>query len=64
MCLTVSPGTPADAALVRMQADTTLPAAERRNYKNGLDAMYRMAKEEGLKGFFSGTPCMRMRMRA
>ena len=47
-------GTPADAALVRMQADTTLPAAERRNYRNGVDAMMRMAREEGMKGFFSG----------
>ncbi len=47
-------GTPADAALVRMQADATLPVAERRNYKNGVDAMVRMFREEGLKGFFSG----------
>lgn len=47
-------GTPADAALVRMQADTVLPLAERRGYKNGVDAMVRMAREEGLKGFFSG----------
>jgi len=47
-------GTPADAALVRMQADTVLPEAQRRGYKNGLDAMFRMAKEEGVKGFFSG----------
>merc|ERR1711998_34644 len=47
-------GTPADAALVRMQADSTLAAAERRNYKNGVDAMLRMFREEGLAGFFSG----------
>jgi len=47
-------GTPADAALVRMQADSTLAAAERRNYKNGVDAMLRMFREEGLTGFFSG----------
>lgn len=47
-------GTPADAALVRMQADTILPAAERRGYKNGVDAMIRMAREEGMSGFFSG----------
>jgi len=47
-------GTPADAALVRMQADATLPVAERRNYKNGLDAMVRMYREEGLRGFFAG----------
>lgn len=47
-------GTPADAALVRMQADTVLPEAERRGYKNGVDAMIRMAREEGVRGFFSG----------
>lgn len=47
-------GTPADAALVRMQADSTLPLAQQRGYKNGVDAMIRMAREEGLRGFFSG----------
>merc|ERR1719412_2707844 len=47
-------GTPADAALVRMQADATLPADQRRYYKNAFDALFRMAKEEGVAGFFSG----------
>lgn len=47
-------GTPADAALIRMQADTVLPPAERRGYKNAIDALLRMAREEGVKGFFSG----------
>lgn len=47
-------GTPADAALVRMQADKTFPPEQRRGYKNGVDAMIRMAREEGVKGFFSG----------
>lgn len=47
-------GTPADAALIRIQADATLPEAQRRHYKNGLDAMIRMLREEGLAGFFSG----------
>jgi len=32
-------GTPADLALVRMQADATLPAARRRNYKHVGDAL-------------------------
>lgn len=47
-------GTPADAALVRMQADSKLPVEKRRGYKNGLDALFRMAREEGLSGFFTG----------
>lgn len=52
-------GTPADAALVRMQADATLPADQRRHYKNAFDALFRMAREEGINGFFSGaTPTM------
>ena len=32
-------GSPADLTLIRMQADSTLPAASRRNYKNVGDAM-------------------------
>lgn len=47
-------GTPADAALVRMQADTVAPPDKRRGYKNVVDALLRMAREEGAKGFFSG----------
>ena len=31
-----------------------LPPAERRGYKHGVDALIRMAREEGVKGFFSG----------
>lgn len=47
-------GTPADAALVRMQADTMLPVEQRRGYKHVFDALYQMAKYEGVSGFFSG----------
>lgn len=47
-------GTPADAALVRMQADSKLPVEKQRGYKNGLDALFRMAREEGIRGFFTG----------
>jgi solute carrier family 25 oxoglutarate transporter 11 len=47
-------GTPADAALVRMQADTVLPAEQRRNYKHAGDALMKMMKNEGITGFFSG----------
>jgi hypothetical protein len=34
-------GTPADLTLIRMQADTTLPLEQRRNYKGVMDAMVR-----------------------
>lgn len=37
-----------------MQADTLLPEAERRGYKNAIDALLKMARQEGIKGFFSG----------
>eukprot|EP01083_Nonionella_stella_P089951 251265_1 len=47
-------GTPADAALVRMQSDAVLPIDQRRGYKNAFNALFRMFNEEGLKGFFSG----------
>lgn len=49
-------GTPADAALVRMQADTMLPvgSAQRRGYRHVGDALFRMAREEGFRGFFVG----------
>lgn len=47
-------GTPADVALIRMQADTTLPKEQRRNYKNVFHALYRIALDEGASGFFRG----------
>jgi len=47
-------GTPAEVSLIRMQYDTTLPAAERRGYKNVVDALVQIGKSEGLKGFFMG----------
>jgi solute carrier family 25 oxoglutarate transporter 11 len=48
-------GTPADAALIRMQADQTLPPDQRRGYKNVFDALVRMAREDGLvNGVFAG----------
>eukprot|EP00239_Pterosperma_sp_CCMP1384_P005631 CAMPEP_0197850224 /NCGR_PEP_ID=MMETSP1438-20131217/14677_1 /TAXON_ID=1461541 /ORGANISM="Pterosperma sp., Strain CCMP1384" /LENGTH=296 /DNA_ID=CAMNT_0043463269 /DNA_START=83 /DNA_END=973 /DNA_ORIENTATION=- len=47
-------GNPADLALIRMQADANLPVAERRNYKNVFDAIFRIMKEEGVMGIFSG----------
>ncbi|XP_038999055.1 mitochondrial dicarboxylate/tricarboxylate transporter DTC-like [Hibiscus syriacus] len=35
-------GSPADLALIRMQADATLPAAQRRNYSNAFHTLYRI----------------------
>lgn len=48
-------GTPAEVAIIRMQADTALPAAERRGYTNVVDALIRVIREEGTKAMFTGT---------
>jgi len=47
-------GTPADLALIRMQADGTMPPEKRRNYKNVGDALIRIVREEGFFGMFKG----------
>jgi len=48
-------GTPADVALIRMQADGKLPVEQRRNYKHVGDALTRIVREEGVsKGLFAG----------
>ena len=47
-------GSPADLSLIRMQSDSTLPAAQRRNYKGVGDALLRIVKEEGIGGLFRG----------
>ena len=47
-------GNPADLALVRMQADSRLPMAERRNYNNVVDAFRRIVKEEGFLALWRG----------
>lgn len=47
-------GSPADLSLIRMQADGTLPVAERRNYKGAGDALMSIVKEEGVGGLFTG----------
>ncbi|KAJ6843367.1 putative mitochondrial uncoupling protein 5 [Iris pallida] len=48
-------GNPADVAMVRMQADGRLPAAERRNYRSAADAIARMVRSEGLGGLWRGS---------
>lgn len=47
-------GTPADVVLVRMQADGRLPMAMRRNYRNALDGVYQVAKNEGIATMWKG----------
>lgn len=47
-------GNPADLCLVRMQADSTLPPAERRNYKGVFNALTRIVNEEGVTALWKG----------
>lgn len=47
-------GNPADILNVRMQNDAALPAAERRNYKNAVEGLTRMIREEGIASLFRG----------
>ena len=47
-------GNPADLAMVRMQADGRLPVELRRNYRNGADALFRVAREEGAFALWRG----------
>ena len=47
-------GNPADVLNVRMQHDAALPMSERRNYKNAIDGLIRMTREEGWKALFRG----------
>eukprot|EP00741_Cyanophora_paradoxa_P025535 tig00000383_g24641.t1 len=47
-------GTPADLALVRMQADGTLPKEQRRNYTGVGNALGRIVKEEGFFALWKG----------
>lgn len=48
-------GNPADVAMVRMQADGRLPACQRRGYKSVVDAITRMAKQEGVTSLWRGS---------
>ncbi|KAJ8644974.1 hypothetical protein MRB53_006722 [Persea americana] len=49
-----SVGSPVDLALIRMQADATLPAAQRRNYTNAFHALYRITADEGVLALWKG----------
>ncbi|KAG5878222.1 hypothetical protein JTB14_020799 [Gonioctena quinquepunctata] len=47
-------GTPAEVALIRMTSDGRLPPNERRNYKNVVEALTRIYREEGLVTLWRG----------
>lgn len=47
-------GAPADMVNVRMQNDSKLPQEQRRNYKNALDGIYRVVRNEGPFTLFNG----------
>lgn len=47
-------GNPADLLNVRMQNDAALPPEKRRNYKNAIDGLMRMAREEGVASLWRG----------
>ncbi|KAJ2940393.1 hypothetical protein O0L34_g72 [Tuta absoluta] len=47
-------GTPADVCLIRMTADGTLPPEKKKGYKHVLDALMRIAREEGVMTLWSG----------
>jgi solute carrier family 25 oxoglutarate transporter 11 len=49
-----SVGSPADLALIRMQADATLPEAQRRHYKNAFHALSRIVSDEGVLALWKG----------
>jgi len=46
--------TPFDLALIRFQADGTLPLDQRRNYKNWFDALTQIIKKEGFFNLWKG----------
>lgn len=48
-------GTPAEVALVRMSADAGLPAAKQRGYRNALDCIVRVTREEGVLTLWRGS---------
>lgn len=47
-------GNPADIVNIRMQADSRLPEAQRRNYKHAVDGLIRVKREEGAEALLRG----------
>ena len=54
-------GNPADVLNVRMQHDAALPMEKRRNYRNAIDGLVRMVREEGFASLFRGVSPNSMR---
>jgi len=46
---------PMEVAVVRMSNDSSLPVADRRNYKGVVDTTLRIAREEGIGAFWRGS---------
>lgn len=47
-------GNPADIVNIRMQNDRSLPLEKQRQYRNALDGIVRIAREEGFQSLFRG----------
>lgn len=47
-------GNPSDVVNIRMQNDSSLPLEQRRNYRNALDGIYRICKQESVSSLFRG----------
>lgn len=47
-------GNPSEVALIRQMSDGKLPPAERRNYANVFNALFRIAKDEGVATLWRG----------
>ncbi|KAI6653284.1 Solute carrier family 25 member 11 [Oopsacas minuta] len=47
-------GTPADLTLIRMTSDGRLPEGLRRNYKNAIEGLVRISREEGVTKMWNG----------
>ena len=54
-------GNPADVLNVRMQHDASLPTEKRRHYKNAIDGIIRVTREEGWRALFRGVGANSMR---
>ena len=57
-------GSPPDLSLIRMQADGTLPPAERRNYTGVMHALSDIVSKEGVGGLFVGASTTAVRAMA